>query len=299
MRWQPTEFIFKGIYLGVLLAVGLSLRDHVSWQSIAHLGICTFGTLAIFMAVTAVRKLRDGYRIAGRPDAFVLFLLLDNPGIVYAGVILGMLLGAYSLLDGYSFFGTANEPAGEEERLRLFYCVLGGAALGVLFNALYRVESLQIRRWFGVALGAGLIAGGIYALPHFLPSKDAQTMLAVLLLLGIPPFYLLTLASMTEESEVEIVAICAALGISLWVLAENWFPGNSNAQLSMLLIPATIFYLYTRRILPGLRVFKHVLRGIGYGNVGQVGPALVSLGLALQLDPRNQLRASNCGASTG
>src|SRR6185369_17620156 len=56
-----------------------------------------------------------------------------------------------------------------------------------------------------------------------------------------------------------------------------------------LTVPAAVYYLYTRRILPGLRVFKHVLRGISYANVGQIRPALISLGRALQLDPSHDL----------
>jgi tetratricopeptide (TPR) repeat protein len=288
MRWQQTEFIFKGIYLGMLLFVGLVLREPDWWKDMAQVGVCTFGTLLLFLGATALRKLAEGYRIRGRLGAFVLFLLLENPGMVFAGVLLGMLLGTYSLLADYSLFGSVRVRDEEAERYRLLYCVLGGAALGLVFNVLYHVESLKARRWLGLALGAGLIAGGIYALPAIM-TPDARTMFAALLLLGIPLFYLLTLASMTEESEVEIVAICAALGLSLWFLTEWAWPGNSNVQFAVLLIPPTIYYIYTRRILPGLRVFKHVLRGISYANVGRIRPALVSLGRALQLDPNNEL----------
>ena len=41
------------------------------------------------------------------------------------------------------------------------------------------------------------------------------------MLIGIPVFYLLTFAGLAEESEVEIGAICAALGIGLWVAAGS------------------------------------------------------------------------------
>jgi len=288
MRWQHAEFIFKGIYLGLLLFVGLALRERDSWEGIAQVGVCTFGTLALFMGVTAFQKRRQGYGVRGRPGAFVLFLLLENPGMVYAGVLLGMLLGAYTLLAGYGLAGAVTDR-NEELEGNLLYCVLGGAALGVLFNVLYHVESLQVRRWLGCALGAGLIAGGVYGLPEIVPFDDARMMFAVLLLLGIPLFYLLTLASMTEESEVEIMAICAALGVSLWILTEASLPGNSHLPFAILVVPLAIYYLYTRRILPELRVFKHVLRGVSYANVGQIRPALVSLGRALQLDPAHKV----------
>src|SRR5262245_41258362 len=111
MRWQQAEFILKGIYLGLLLFVALVLRERNSWQAIWLVGSCTFGTLALCLGVAGVRKLREGYRIRGRPGAFGLFLLLESPGMVYAGVLLGMLLGAYWLLAGM--------PADRAEELEL------------------------------------------------------------------------------------------------------------------------------------------------------------------------------------
>jgi tetratricopeptide (TPR) repeat protein len=279
MRWQQAEFILKGIYLGLLLFVGLILREHSGWEVIGQIGLTTFVTLAICLGIAGVRKLREGYKVRGRPAAFVLFLLLESPGLVYAGVLLGMLLGAFWLLSSM----TAERA--EELDLDLLYCVLGGAALGVLFNVLYHVRDRRVRLWAFAALGAALIAGGIYGVSEIAPAGEGRILFAVLLLLGIPLFYLLTLASMTEESEVEIMAICAALGLSLWIFAEHWLAGNGPVPLVVLLVPLLLYYIYTRSILPELRVFKHVLRGLSYANVGQFRPALLSLGRALQLKP--------------
>jgi tetratricopeptide (TPR) repeat protein len=289
MRWQQAEFVFKGIFLGLLLFVGLALNEGHWWAGLAQVGVCTFGTLALFLGVTAVRKHRDGFKVRGRPGAFVLFLLLENPGMVYAGVILGMLLGAYSLLAGYGWMSPMAEDAADIWRERLLYCILGGGVLGLVFNALYRVEPRKLRRLLGGILGAALIGGGIFALPMIMPSGDARMMFAVLLLFGMPLFYLLTLAGMTEESEVEIMAICAALGVSFWTLTESIFPGNIYLPLLTLMEPPAIYYYYTRQVLPGLRVFKHALRGMNYANVGQTRLALLSLGRALQLDPKHEV----------
>src|ERR1700687_4702485 len=99
MRWQQTEFVLKGIYLGLLLFVGLELREEDWWKDIAQVGLCTLASLALFLSVAAVRKMREGYSPRGRVGAFVLFLLLENPGMVFAGVLLGLLLGAYSLIE--------------------------------------------------------------------------------------------------------------------------------------------------------------------------------------------------------
>ena len=49
------------------------------------------------LAVAAVRKLREGYKVNGRVPAFVVFLLLESPGLVYAGILLGLIAGAYTL----------------------------------------------------------------------------------------------------------------------------------------------------------------------------------------------------------
>ena len=39
MRWQQTEFIFKGMYLGMLLFVGLVLREPDWWRDMAQVGV--------------------------------------------------------------------------------------------------------------------------------------------------------------------------------------------------------------------------------------------------------------------
>ena len=282
----------------MLLFVGLALLEGNWWSGLAQVGICTFGTLALFLGVTAVRKHREGFKVRGRPGAFVLFLLLENPGMVYAGVLLGMLLGAYSLLAGYGWMSPMAEDAADLWRERLLYCVLGGALLGLVFNVLYQVEPRKLRRLLGGILGAALVGGGIFALPMIMPSGDARMMFAVLLLFSMPLFYLLTLAGMTEESEVEIMAICATLGVSFWTLTESIFPGNIYLPLVTLMEPPAIYYYYTRQVLPGLRVFKHALRGMNYTNVGQTRLALLSLGRALQLDPKHEVARARCGACT-
>jgi tetratricopeptide (TPR) repeat protein len=286
MRWQQIEFILKGVFLGLLLFVGLVLRPPDWWKEIAQVGICTVGTLILFLAVAGFRKLREGYRVRGRWSAFVLFLILENPGMVFAGTLLGMLLGAYTLLENYSFFGSATIHDQDVETTWLIWCLIGGAAVGALFDYLYSVPSLQLRRWYGLGLAVAMAAGTIELLPTIMPSEPARTMFAALLLLGLPLFYILTLSSLTEESEVEIAAMCAALSVSLWFLFDL---GNPSFQYTAMLLPVVIYIAYTKWVLPDLRVFKHVLRGIGYANVGQIRPALVSLGRALQLHPGHKL----------
>ncbi|HYT91359.1 MAG TPA: tetratricopeptide repeat protein [Gemmataceae bacterium] len=277
MSWQQTEFILKGIYLGLLLFVGMELNRATWWWDIGYVALWTFGGLVLFLGVAAVRKLREGYRVHGRLFAFLLFLLLENPGLVYAGIVLGLAGGAFTLRDN-------------RDTQQLVYTLGGGVILGLVFWQLVQIRKKQ-RVWFSLAMAVALVGGAIYLFQYredLLP-KDQRMMIGTLLLLGIPLFYLLTFASMVEETEIEIGAICAALGVSLWVYGEHFSSGSPGSQTLALAVPLILYFFYTLRVLPGLRVFKHVLRGISYANVERWRPALVSLNRALQLDPPNKL----------
>ena len=134
-----------------------------------------------------------------------------------------------------------------------------------------------------------VLVGGTILLLYLQPellSPPQWHMLGMLMLLGIPLFYVLTFAGMVEESEVEIAAICAALGIGLWILGDDLSP---NFKYIGPIIPVLLYYAYTRHILAGLRVFKHVLRSISFALIGRHRLALVSLNRALELDPNNAL----------
>lgn len=272
MPWPQTEFVLKGIYLGLILFVALR---GPSWQDLSGVGLATLAGLFLCLGLAAWRKLREGYRIQGRLPAFLLFLLLENPGLVYAGILLGLLVGAYTIQrDEYTAY-------------QLLGCVVGGAALGIVFLLLRHLRS-QRRMLLNLALAVALVSGAIalFNLQPELFSPAQLQMLGWLLLMGIPLFYLLTFASLVEESEVEIGAICAALAVSLWILMQGQSPLSQGL---VLLVPAAVYYVYTVRVLPGLRVFKHVLRGLSYATVGQFRWALISLTRALQLDPDNRL----------
>ena len=59
----------------------------------------------------------------------------------------------------------------------------------------------------------------------------------------------------------------------------------------ILLVPLALYFVYVTRYQPGLRVFKHVLRGYGNANLGRIGLALASFSRAMQLDPKSKLAA--------
>jgi tetratricopeptide (TPR) repeat protein len=105
------------------------------------------------------------------------------------------------------------------------------------------------------------------------------------LLLGIPFFYLLTFVGRAEESEAETGAMSAILGLAIVLLAWQ----ERSYQSSGLLLTLVLYLWYTIRVLPGVRVFKHVVRGVSHSNIGRYRPALEAFHRALKLDPQNSL----------
>jgi tetratricopeptide (TPR) repeat protein len=291
MRWLQTEYIWKGIYLGLLLYAALHEPD---WRSLALVNVCTLAGLLVGLGVAAARKRAQGFHVRGRVLAFVLFLLLESPTPVYAGVLAGTAAGV--LASPYLGAGAATaEPPWRE--LLLF--VGGGAVLGSLFGSLKVVPRREVRIALSLVLAAVLVAGALtlfgqfanlgLTLPWELPQLSFDpTILAVQLLIGIPVFYVLTFAGREEESEVEIGAMCAALGISLFMLGSQHGEGRALPA-AVCLIPILLYVVYTMRVLPGLRVFKHALRGLSYLQLGQFRHSLLSLRRALVLDPNNRL----------
>ncbi len=287
MRWQSTEFILKGIYLGLLVFVGLQLQATGWWQDIGRVAACTFGGLALFLSGAAVHKLIDGYRIRGRLVPFLLFLVLENPALVYAGVLLGMAGGAYWIW---------NEHPTEDAQQQLFWALAGGAVLGYGFNSLRQTQT-KFRVWMGLIMAVCLVVAATAALkedPTLVPPEH-RLMAGTLLLLGLPLFYLLTLCGYAEESEIEFAALCTGLCLGLGLIADRLSamaagsPTAGSSQSIALGAPLLLYFVYTWRIMPGLRVFKYVLRGVGYANAGYWRQALAALNRALQLDPRNQM----------
>jgi tetratricopeptide (TPR) repeat protein len=270
MRSAVSEYILKGIYLGLLLFVALQTPD---WPTTGVVALCMGGGLLMALVLAAWSKRREGHHVRGRLAAYLLYLLLESSMQVYVGILLGMIAAAY----------VVSTP--DSENL-LLYTLGGGAGLGVVFVLLRNQANRWARLGLSLALAAALVGGAIYWLnehPTF-QDGDRATLFGVCLLLGMPLFYLLTFAGITEESEVEIAAICAALGLGVLTLVPR-----STYQTVALLVPALLYVAYSVRVLPGLRIFKHVLRGISHAKVGRYVPALQEFRRALQLDPQNRL----------
>ncbi len=232
--------------------------------------------------MAGLAKAREGYRIRGRLLIFTLFLLLESPTLVYAGILGGTLGG----------IAWVRQLLGEQPRLQeLFMPTLGGgAAAGLAFGALRQVRHRLTRIGLILVLAAGLVGGLLYWLGQFgdLAQQyrlDDRTVFAVQILLSIPFFYLLTFAGHEEESEIEIGLICASLGLGLGILTDDYVQIRSLA----FVLPLLVYFGYTMKVLPGLRVLKHAFRGLSYTRVGRYRRALQAFRRALQLDPNNRL----------
>src|SRR5437667_2638144 len=129
LTWQQTEFLLKGVYLGLLVAIALLFTDPLHVTYVALLALLV---LAGFLGVAAFRKIREGYRVQGRWLGFLIFLVLDNPPLVYAGVLLGMIAGTTIVYKGIDYE--------KEFPLIVVWPILGGAALGGVFYGLRHVR---------------------------------------------------------------------------------------------------------------------------------------------------------------
>jgi tetratricopeptide (TPR) repeat protein len=291
MRWLPTEFILKGLYLGLLVFVGIRLTMPMTetettadwWRNVGCVALCAGAGLVLCLGAAAVRKLSQGYRVRGRLLPFLLFLVLENPTLVYASVLLGMAGGAFWIIQ-------------DKEESQQYYWVIGaGAVLGYAFYSLRQTQA-KSRIWFGLVMMILIYVVMAWALgqyPNWL--KDQRWMIGILMLLGLPLFYLLTLCGQAEESEIEVAALCGGLAVALRLIGEKIVAsstsgiGTDGPQSVALGLPIVLYFFYVWRVMPGLRIFKYVLRGVGYANAGSWRMALMNLNRALQLDPYNQL----------
>lgn len=270
------EYLLKGVFLGVWAFFALSQPS--GDRLLQAVGLTAAG-VGIGLLLGAIRLMVVGYRPAANLGGFLLLTLLDNPLLVYLGVVGGATAGV--------LLGT------DPPREWLAYCAGGGAVLGF---GLYQHSRVRDRRWrlvLGLMIGAALTYLALDYLGELpaLQSPAGERAFALTLLCGLPAFYLLVFTGVADESETEIAALCAALAVGLYqVRLSSSLPPQFDKLI--LLVPLILYVVYVTRWQPGLRVFKHVLRGHGALSVGRTRDALVSLGRALQLEPRSEMAAA-------
>lgn len=312
--WHRNEYILKGLFLGlwVFFALQVPANTADAWKDIGWvLGWVGTG-LAVGLLFGVARLMRRGVKPWGNWKAFPLLVLLESSVFIYAGVMTGLVGG---ILSGREFaepwsvplahlFGlTWNDirhtpPVGDW----LGFCAVGGAVLGLGLYRMRQMEAGLTRFLIGIGVAALMVyLASEYILEIKVPdpadpekkvslfaSANSRFNLGIYLLLGLPFFYLLTFSGEAEESEVEIMTLCAGLGVSLHLIGfATDMPGVGAA--APFLIPVTLYFVYATRILPGLRVFKHVLRGFSYLHLGQYGLAIRFFRRALELNPASEL----------
>jgi tetratricopeptide (TPR) repeat protein len=324
MRWLKTEYVLKGVYLGLILyaafqaaatpknllvgevASGAAFQSQAAaashtagWYSLLWVNLAGLAGLLIAMGAAGFQKLREGYAVKGRLPAFLFFLLLESPLLIYAGLIGGTLAGVLCTM--------------KADMGQVLIVMLGsGALVGVAFGALRQVPQKSVRLGLILLLSAALAAGVLalfgmseFLLEGFQEFRNAlipadfdinRTVFGVQLLLGIPFFYVLTFAGNEEESEVEIGAMCATFAVAVPMLfGEQGSFGDDATYKAMgarvlgYFVPLIVYFWYTLRVLPWLRVMKHTFRGFSHARVGRFSRALQSFRRALQLDPNNQM----------
>ena len=274
MRWVQSEYALKGLFLGLLLFTAL---QSPGWEVTGHIALAMLTGLGAGMVIGILRQIRGVPRMIRKPHAFLVFLLLENPLLIYTGVIGGLVFGIYSQL----------QPLPDKPNIVILS--LAGAILGYGFGQLRDIKDSRFRLGLSIAVGAGVVYALVMWLEEFsggdfLKDFDKRQMLAFHMLLGLPFYYLLCFAGMAEESEAEIAGLCTMLGFSIYLLK---FPTNMPA--AGFLLPLAIYFTYAVYVLPSLQVFKHTLRGYIYMDVGKLRPALLSFRRALQIDPANHL----------
>lgn len=313
--WHRNEYILKGLFLGlwVFFALQVPANTADAWIDILWVVGWTCLGLSVGLALGTARLVSRGVRPWDNPRAFPLLVLLESPQFIYAGVMLGLFGGVVTgRPEAEPFVRAVGGWFADPDRVWsivrhqppvadwLNYCGAGGALLGF---GLYRMRQVEDVRWrffvgMGVAVAMVYLASE-YVLKIEVPDRDdpgklvpffadpnARFNLGLYLLLGLPFFYLLTFSGEAEESEVEIMIFCGILGIALHLLLGS---GSSLGGAVPFLVPVALYFAYATRVLPGLRVFKHVLRGYSYLNLGRLALAIRFFRRALELNPDSPL----------
>jgi len=282
MRAYGIEYFLKGIFLG--LAIYGALQVGRAQNPNAFLFLILNGTawvgflLALILGAFSQRnQFQLGFK---NPLAFLLFLLLEHSSKIFDGILLGTALGVFLVV-----------PSDPQLMLS---CVGIGATLGISFSTVRRVRKKNYRLGiiFGVAAG---LSGAIAYFLGLTPWNENPLVLShpqlfsIQLIAFLPLFYILTFSGLAEESEIEIGAISSLLGIALGILTMDQVPLRTLG----FLIPIALFFVYTMRILPALRILKHIFRGMSFAKLGQQKNALLAFKRALQLDPQNLLARNN------
>lgn len=282
MRSPSFEYLLKGVFLGLWAAV--AFRQSPAAPNTSDLWIhflWTLTGLGIGCIFAAGELILRGHRPWRNPLAFLVLVLLEGSYWIYLGIVGGL---AASLIRAQIL----SPELPEDGRNWLGYCVIAGAVLGYGLMQLRGVRDWRWRFSLAAIIGIGLVAVAVMYLDEsgWLQNQQARQAFGLFILAGLPFFYLLGFCGVTEESEVEIAALCAGLGVGIHLLQ---FPANFPSL--GFLLPIGLYVIYITKWITGLRGFKHTLRGYNFLLADQFKPALLSFRRARQIDPKNDFAA--------
>ena len=199
------EYVSKGLFLGLWAYLSLVAP---SWDVFGKIMIWVGGGLVAGYVAGIFLQLMRGYKPWTNPLGFAVLTLLDSSFFIYVGLIGGLGLGIV--------FNNDNAVSANGMHKYLGYFAVGGLLLGFLLYRLKGVRDVRWRFFLGIALAAAVIYFANYYITEVLRlDLEAQKRFALFLLVGLPFFYILTFCGEVEESEVEIAALCGALGVGL------------------------------------------------------------------------------------
>jgi tetratricopeptide (TPR) repeat protein len=263
------EYVLKGVLLGLLVCAGLAAPERTTdWH------ILLWPTVGLVLGVLAGagRRFAQGFRPGGHPFAFYHIVILENPGPIYAGTILGAAVAA-------------SLAAAHDDRHLLPTCVVGGAILGVGMALLRGVRRKKIRETVGL-VGAAVIVAAVVGPAWYNPSllsADRQWDLFASLMCGVIFFAALVFVGEAEQSEADAAVFCAGVALVFWFMRPHFgIPAFAVA------LPFALYFLQVRWSIPRRRLSREIIRGQSYACFGLYGQALAALRRATQLDPSSE-----------
>lgn len=271
------EYAAKGLFLALSATFALSARTFQEAAVVAGVGffMIVFALLANSRQAVHEKKTKrsQGGPFLARLAARLVLAGIEKPATAQFAILLALLAGAIVFQWPFRLLVAASTVG-----------VLAGTALFFLLGFRQRWARLVL----GVMLMAAIAGTAKLAIDHSLAiAAGPPAVRATALVIAMFFFYVFLFVGRAEETELELGILCAGLALAI---------GQFQLPLPMrgfvVLIPLGLFVVYCERIRKNLIVFKHVLRGIGFEQQGNLREALVAYRAALDTVPKSDLASA-------